>query len=171
MMKLSDKEKQKAKKALIEQMDRLSSITAHSKAEVLPSLTPAHAADMADVASIQLVDLMLAKNEIAELNEIKRALDKLNHNQYGVCEKCEREISTERLAAIQKALDAVPWNCGSSGMCSATQHGETVCGWRHEPDWDAIAALVASLIGPMEEALTFHSTCGVCRETLAVFSW
>lgn len=35
-----------------------------------------------------------------ELAQVERALIKINHNEYGICEKCHTAISAERLDAI-----------------------------------------------------------------------
>ncbi|GIU96607.1 MAG: hypothetical protein KatS3mg013_0410 [Actinomycetota bacterium] len=38
----------------------------------------------------------------AELEEVERALEKIDRGQYGVCERCGRPIGDDR-------LDAIPW--------------------------------------------------------------
>jgi DnaK suppressor protein len=57
--------------------------------------------DEADYASVAIetdIDAAIMEQQRQELTEIELALDKIREGSYGVCEMCEDEISTERLA-------------------------------------------------------------------------
>ncbi len=47
--------------------------------------------------------LRLADKDRQELVDIRDALEKLHHSEYGYCENCEQEISSERLRSIPQA--------------------------------------------------------------------
>lgn len=68
-----------------------------------------------------------------------------------------------RVEAIRRAMEMVP-----SLVCSEMEPHECHNG---EPDWAALAALVDGWIGPVEESMTFHSSCGACHEALAALPW
>jgi DnaK suppressor protein len=55
-------------------------------------------ADYASVATETDIDAAIMEQQRQELTEIELALDKIREGSYGICEMCEDEISTERLA-------------------------------------------------------------------------
>ncbi len=46
------------------------------------------------------VQLALSENESRQLELIDEALERLEEEEYGVCQNCEKEINPKRLAAI-----------------------------------------------------------------------
>ncbi|GAC1532982.1 MAG: hypothetical protein NVS3B12_11780 [Acidimicrobiales bacterium] len=60
------------------------------------------------------LDLVLSAQAKAAVDEIDRALLKVEHGTYGYCEKCGREIPRQRLKIIPHALLCVA--CKSGGL-------------------------------------------------------
>jgi DnaK suppressor protein len=46
------------------------------------------------------VQLALSENESRQLELIDEALERLDDDEYGICQNCEKEINPKRLAAI-----------------------------------------------------------------------
>jgi DnaK suppressor protein len=46
------------------------------------------------------VQLALSENESRQLELIDQALERLDDDEYGICQNCEKEINPKRLAAI-----------------------------------------------------------------------
>jgi RNA polymerase-binding transcription factor DksA len=61
-------------------------------------------------------DLALSAQALAAVEEIDRALEKLENGTYGVCEKCGENIPKERLKALPYASLCV--RCKSGGLSS-----------------------------------------------------
>jgi DnaK suppressor protein len=59
-------------------------------------------------------DLALSAQALASIEEIDRALSKIEQGTYGVCEKCGEEIPRERLKALPHASLCV--RCKSGGL-------------------------------------------------------
>jgi DnaK suppressor protein len=59
-------------------------------------------------------DLALSAQALAAVDEIDRALEKLDAGTYGVCEKCNENIPKERLKALPFAALCV--KCKSGGL-------------------------------------------------------
>lgn len=59
-----------------------------------------HPADIATETFTEEQNLNFKNNEIFILKHIEEALDKIENGDYGVCNKCGREISIERLKMI-----------------------------------------------------------------------
>src|SRR4051812_43332495 len=57
-------------------------------------------ADQAFDTGSEEVASQLAEIEARELDQIERALDKLRHGTYGLCEGCQRRIPVGRLNAL-----------------------------------------------------------------------
>lgn len=60
----------------------------------------------------------LDEQEKEELEAIDKALGRIELGTYGMCERCGREISVER-------LEAVPWTALCSTCASAEEQGES----------------------------------------------
>jgi DnaK suppressor protein len=59
-------------------------------------------------------DLALSAQALAAVEEIDRALAKIEDGTYGICERCEQQIPKERLRAIPWAALCV--QCKSGGL-------------------------------------------------------
>lgn len=73
-------------------------------------LAKTHAADWADQAQERENDEVLNQlgNETEqELRQINTALDRMKHNQYGMCARCSAEIPIERLEIKPEAVYCV----------------------------------------------------------------
>ncbi len=113
MANLSQQERDRIRDSLESKIKQLSAIEARLEHEALKGLqpdvlgevshVPHHSADIGDLASTQRVDLTLAEAELNEIAQIQRALGKLNSPEYGMCERCEKEIAPERLKAVPAA--------------------------------------------------------------------
>ena len=62
-----------------------------------------HLADTATVTVDREVDYSLEENSVAVLKAIDAALDRIEAGTYGQCQRCGREIGTERLEALPYA--------------------------------------------------------------------
>jgi RNA polymerase-binding protein DksA len=62
-----------------------------------------HLADTATVTVDREVDYSLEENSVAVLRAIDAALDRIEAGTYGQCQRCGREIGTERLEALPYA--------------------------------------------------------------------
>ena len=62
-----------------------------------------HMADMATDNFDREFSLDIASNEQGMLNRIDEALKKIQEGTYGVCENCEKPISSKRLKAVPSA--------------------------------------------------------------------
>ena len=59
-----------------------------------------HPADLGSDSFDQEIGIRLAEHELEEIQEIEHAIDKLNHEKYGVCEDCEVDIEEKRLDVV-----------------------------------------------------------------------
>ncbi|HAH87010.1 MAG: TraR/DksA C4-type zinc finger protein [Armatimonadota bacterium] len=66
-----------------------------------------HPADMGTETFIKARDLAVRDNFRDIIGRIEKALDKIDRGTYGTCDRCGREISTERLNAIPHAIYCV----------------------------------------------------------------
>lgn len=73
-----------------------------------------HPADIGDELFERSKDIALLDNERILLSDVQDALIKIDHKNYGICEKCGRSISSER-------LEAIPW---ASQCLSCQQESE-----------------------------------------------
>lgn len=55
----------------------------------------------------------LDEQTMQQLMRVQKALQKIERNQYGICELCGQEISTKRLAAVPEAERCL--TCASAG--------------------------------------------------------
>lgn len=62
-----------------------------------------HMADQGSATFERELDMTLEENTRDQLAEIKRALQRLDAGDYGVCERCDAEIPLERLEAVPTA--------------------------------------------------------------------
>lgn len=58
--------------------------------------------DIASNARDREITFMLKSRELDELRAIEDALDRMNHDDYGICANCEDPIEIKR-------LEAIPW--------------------------------------------------------------
>jgi RNA polymerase-binding protein DksA len=99
---LTDAQKETYKKRLIADRDRLRAELRHQR----PSLEeehPGYSTHMADDATEvfeQTRDLALRRNMERDLEMIEEALERLEANTYGTCERCGQSIGTPRLDAL-----------------------------------------------------------------------
>jgi DnaK suppressor protein len=79
------------------------SMSAQKAAQVVARLdVPSDEGDLSQQHHEEWIFLNRNTIDIKLLREISDALDRLEHDQYGICLECEEPISTKR-------LDAVPW--------------------------------------------------------------
>jgi RNA polymerase-binding transcription factor DksA len=69
---------------------------------------PIHLGDLGSHEAEEDVTLGLLENEEALMKEINEALARIDQNTFGVCERCRKEISKERLHAIPYARHCAP---------------------------------------------------------------
>jgi RNA polymerase-binding transcription factor DksA len=67
------------------------------------SNVPLHLGDLGSHEAEEDVTLGLLENEETLMKEINEALTRIGQNTFGVCERCRKEISKERLQAIPYA--------------------------------------------------------------------
>jgi DnaK suppressor protein len=72
------------------------------------SNTPLHLADLGTDAFEQEVTMSLLENETQTMAEIAGALTRIEDGTYGHCERCGRDIPTERLNVLPYVRYCVP---------------------------------------------------------------
>ena len=93
--------------ALIAERDRLASKTAGTL-QVLAAPQNVAVEDQAPLLHEQFVALRRHSSDRRTLALIKAALDRLDRDDYGICEECDGEISLKRLRAIPWTSRCVP---------------------------------------------------------------
>lgn len=96
---MNDNDLEFFKKVLSERKAQIEKNIADVNSE-MSGLRDSGASDEADIASINadtLIEQSISAQQKAELNEINRALHKIAHGNYGVCEMCEEDIAMARL--------------------------------------------------------------------------
>lgn len=58
---------------------------------------PNDSADFSIIDTSSQIDIQISENLKQELSEIKRSLNKIKDETYGICELCEEDIDTQRL--------------------------------------------------------------------------
>lgn len=84
---------EKMKKTLTDQKTELNNKTYHS-------YTIDASGDETDSIQANILDSInkqLSLRDIAKLNQIEKALNKIENNTYGLCEECEEKIAERRL--------------------------------------------------------------------------
>ncbi len=96
------KEARKTDKALGQMYDnREAQMSEHYPTEL--SNYDNHPADLgSELYSVEM-NMALKVHEQSKLNDINKALEKIENGTYGKCEKCKQEISYERLEALPSA--------------------------------------------------------------------
>ncbi len=72
------------------------------------SLLDNHPADLNEETPSRSVDLGLQDSLNREMEEVKRALEKIRDHSYGFCDVCGREIKKQRLEALPQATLCLP---------------------------------------------------------------
>lgn len=67
------------------------------------SNAPLHLADLGSDTFEQEVSLSLLENEDLQLQEVSKAVTRINNGSFGQCEECHQAISHERLQALPYA--------------------------------------------------------------------
>ena len=78
------------------------------------SNAPMHLADIGSEAYSQELAATLLENEAYLSNEVAAAMDRLDGDTYGTCERCHKNIGIERLEALPYARHCV--KCGKSAI-------------------------------------------------------
>ncbi len=97
-MKAREKAFEKIREILIERKDQI--IEDARKSLGSDSIENATHGDNIDIANYKTDTILYSRIRDRErklIKKINKALDKLDHNQYGICEKCGKEINIERL--------------------------------------------------------------------------
>jgi len=81
------------------------------------SNTPLHLADLATDNYEQEFFLSQLENQTQSLNEVNEALARLDQKTYGICERCEKAISIDRLKAMPATRFCI--------QCARTEEDET----------------------------------------------
>lgn len=63
----------------------------------LNSMNTSEEVDISSYRSMAYIDESTIKNNNRDLQDINRALDKIENGQYGICEMCEKQIDIKRL--------------------------------------------------------------------------
>lgn len=89
-------------------------------------------ADLAFDSGREEVSSQLAELEARELNQVQRALDRINQGTYGVCEGCGKKIPVARLNALPFTTTCI--QC----QRDMEKYGEFDRG-RGDVDWDRVS--------------------------------
>lgn len=85
---------------LVERRNSLRSILARDMADLNIGDSTGDEADAAFDSGAEEVNSSLAEIEARELNMIEKAISKLKHGSYGICEHCSKKIPVARLNAL-----------------------------------------------------------------------
>jgi len=97
----------KEKEKLLAELHRFDKSSLHETPQEVSGDLSGYATHIADIATDnyeQEKSLNFMDNVEKVLNEVERALDKIEKKVYGKCEKCGNEISAKRLRAEPHAL-------------------------------------------------------------------
>lgn len=96
---------ERARRELLEERHKLKEQLKHLKAVEFEDIGRSnHMADDATEAFEQTVGVALKRNFDASLEEVERALAKLEDGTYGICETCGARIDRARLEALPHAV-------------------------------------------------------------------
>jgi DnaK suppressor protein len=107
---------------LVERRNSLRAILARDLADLNIGDATGDEADAAFDSGAEEVNSSLAEIESRELNMIEKAIAKLKHGSYGICEHCQRKIPVARLNALpysvacmgcQREMEKAPGEFGS----------------------------------------------------------
>ncbi len=80
----------------------LSKISGEQHLQMMDEATHGDSLDIASNARDREITFMLKSRELDELRAIEDALERMNHDDYGICADCEDPIEIKR-------LEAIPW--------------------------------------------------------------
>ncbi len=105
---LSKEQLRKIKATLVERRKQLKDNLKSSLVEI-ESQEGHHLADLEDIDNIQDNDAVfeVVSNASARLDEIQKAIDKIDKGTYGTCEDCGLPIKIERLKALPFATQCI----------------------------------------------------------------
>ncbi len=97
-------EREKYKKVLMEKKDEITNIlsTAYSESKEVETGIAQDLADKAESSYTKEFLLSLSDAERKQLLLIDGALNRIDKSEYGICQRCQKNISKKR-------LNAVPW--------------------------------------------------------------
>lgn len=104
-------------------------------------------ADQAFESAGDEVSSQLAEIESRELMKIERALHRLKHGTYGICENCQKKIPVTRLSALPFSTTCI--------QCQRDM--ETYGNWRdgsRSGDWEGVSDTEARMKEPREVNLS-----------------
>ncbi len=88
------------KAALNHRIDELMRHAAHVKSEMVPQSTQeSESMDRAAADTDQTLKLKIRSRESLLIKKIRKALERIEENSYGICESCGEDISIPRLEA------------------------------------------------------------------------
>jgi len=88
----------------------LSKISGEQHLQTMDEATHGDSLDIASNARDREITFMLKSRELDELRAIEDALERMDHDDYGICANCEDPIEIKR-------LEAIPW----TRFCRACQ--------------------------------------------------
>ncbi|MDI6840578.1 MAG: TraR/DksA family transcriptional regulator [bacterium] len=103
----------KKKEELEDQLAEIEAKFVSSQQEASNDLSayPLHTADLATDAETREEESLVISSIVNELDKVNKAIEKIDSNTYGLCEKCGSEISERRLKLIPYAEFCT--KCGS----------------------------------------------------------
>ncbi|MBL8822734.1 MAG: TraR/DksA C4-type zinc finger protein [Planctomycetia bacterium] len=93
---------------LVERRDSLRAILARDLADLNIGDSTGDEADAAFDSGAEEVNSSLAEIESRELTLIEKAISKLKHGTYGICEHCSKKIVVARLNALPYSVYCMP---------------------------------------------------------------
>ena len=119
-------------KSLVQRRDELHRRLGGELKDLLQNTSSGDAADLAFDSAGEEVTSQLARLESRELMQIDRAIQRLKHGTYGMCELCQKKIPISRLNALPFSTTCI--NAGemeSGGGYGARGHDD----WERAPTW------------------------------------
>jgi len=122
-------------KSLVQRREELTRRLGGELKDLLQSASSGDAADLAFDSAGEDVTSQLAELESRELMQIERAIQRLKHGTYGLCELCQKKIPISRLNALPFSTTCI--HCQREMETGGAYGGRTHGDWERASDMEA----------------------------------
>jgi DnaK suppressor protein len=133
-------------KSLVQRRDELHRRLGGELNDLLQNTSSGDAADLAFDSAGEEVTSQLAQLESRELMQIDRAIQRLKHGTYGMCELCQKKIPISRLNALPFSTTCI--------QCQREMESGGGYGARGHDDWERASDMEARMHEPRDVDLS-----------------
>lgn len=133
-------------KSLVQRREDLHRRLGGELKDLLSNTSSGDAADLAFDSAGEEVTSQLAELESRELMQIDRAIQRLKHGTYGMCELCQKKIPIARLNALPFSTTCI--------QCQREMESGGAYGGRSSADWERASDMEARMHEPREVDLS-----------------